>query len=362
MNNYEFTAIRGMQAGRHYYVVMCPLKMIPRIFLFDEQELPAELRTQRTLNRARIPAIANYLINHSDNYIFSAITASVDADIEFIAEDKRGYQRNIGRIIIPLDAKFLINDGQHRRAAIEHALKERPELGDESIAVVLFVDAGLRRSQQMFADLNKHAVRPTKSLSIFYDHRDSWASMVVDLIHCVPIFINRTELEKTTISNRSVNLFTLHAIYQATKALLHVSNDDTVTNSHKMLAQEYWTKIGEIIPEWGDLIQGQVSSDELRKQYVHSHGVVLQALGEVGYYLIQSYPDDWQDNLTNLDTIDWRRSNIQLWEGRAMQHGRMSKARNNVGLTVNILKQILGLSLTESDHQLEKLVNGKNSK
>ena len=41
---YVFPAIRGIQAGREFYVSMCPLRLIPRIFLFDEDELRPELR------------------------------------------------------------------------------------------------------------------------------------------------------------------------------------------------------------------------------------------------------------------------------------------------------------------------------
>ena len=48
---YVFPAIRGVQAGREYYVTMCPLRLIPRLFLFDEEELPPEMRAQRNLNR-----------------------------------------------------------------------------------------------------------------------------------------------------------------------------------------------------------------------------------------------------------------------------------------------------------------------
>ena len=47
--NYQFLALRGIQAGREYYAAMCPLKLIPKIFLFDEEEIPAELRAQRVL-------------------------------------------------------------------------------------------------------------------------------------------------------------------------------------------------------------------------------------------------------------------------------------------------------------------------
>ena len=40
---YVFPAIRGIQAGHEYYVTMCPLRLIPRLFLFDEEELPPEM-------------------------------------------------------------------------------------------------------------------------------------------------------------------------------------------------------------------------------------------------------------------------------------------------------------------------------
>ncbi|WP_163277356.1 DNA sulfur modification protein DndB, partial [Enterobacter hormaechei] len=71
-----------------------------------------------------------------------------------------------------LGASLVINDGQHRRAAIEAAIRERPFLGAETIAVVVYPDRGLRRSQQMFVDLNQHAVKPARSLRLLYDGRD----------------------------------------------------------------------------------------------------------------------------------------------------------------------------------------------
>ena len=57
------------------------------------------------------------------------------------------------------------------------------------ISVVFFQDDGLKRSQQMFSDLNKNAVKPTKSLNILYDHRDEVLSIyVVNLVGSVDIF------------------------------------------------------------------------------------------------------------------------------------------------------------------------------
>ncbi len=344
--NYQFTALRGIQAGREYYVVMCPLKLIPKIFLFNEEEIPAELRAQRVLNRARVPEIAQYLLENPKEYVFSSITASIDGQVKFEPTGVQGFARNVGVLTVPMTARFLINDGQHRRAGIEEALKVNPDLGDETISVVFFLDVGLNHSQQLFADLNKHAVRPTKSIGILYDKRDPLAQLANKLSNNVPLFRGRTETEKTTISNRSTKLFTLSAIYQATQALLDKKKDEQISRKDKQLAHDFWSSLGDIIPEWKLITAHGVSAAELRQQYIHSHGVTLHALGMVGGELTKLYPDTWQEYLVSLTTIDWRRTNAGLWEGRAMQHGQMSKAGKSVELTAAYIKQVIGLPHT----------------
>jgi DNA sulfur modification protein DndB len=100
-----------------------------------------ELRAQRTLNRGRIPDIARYIVDNKSTYTFSAITASIDGDIQFtpIGQESTAAFR-MGTMTVSMDAKFIVNDGQHRRAAIEAALPTAPELSDETIAVVFFAD------------------------------------------------------------------------------------------------------------------------------------------------------------------------------------------------------------------------------
>ena len=60
-NAMRFAAIRGIQAGRTFYVVMVPLKTVGKLFRFDDPELPADLKAQRVLNHSRIPAITRYV-------------------------------------------------------------------------------------------------------------------------------------------------------------------------------------------------------------------------------------------------------------------------------------------------------------
>ena len=33
--SYKFNAIRGLQTGKEYFVVMCPLRIIPKFFIID---------------------------------------------------------------------------------------------------------------------------------------------------------------------------------------------------------------------------------------------------------------------------------------------------------------------------------------
>ena len=349
---YTFPALRGIQAGREYYVAMCPLKLLPRIFLFDEAPVPPKLRAQRTLNKARIPEIARYILENQQDYAFSAITAAIDGDVQFepISEDSP----DNGRLIISMTARFVINDGQHRRAAIEAALEECPELGNETISVVFYLDSDLQRSQQLFADLNKHAIRPTKSLGILYDRRDPLAGLARDLAQNAAPFKGLTELEKTAISNRSIKLFTLSAIYQATGALLSKRKNALIDEKERELALRFWNELVQVTPEWQLVISRQVSSAELRRDYVHSHAVTLHALGIAGCTLLEVHPNDWPQRLQRLREIDWSRSNVEVWEGRAMSGGQMSKARRNVQATAIYLKKTLGLSLTTAEQEAEE--------
>ncbi len=354
---HSFPAIRGIQAGRAFYIAMCPMKIIPRIFVFNEEEVPPELRAQRTLNLNRIPDIAAYLVNNPKDFVLSALTASVDADMKFVPHGEESSVSNMGTLHIPMDARILINDGQHRRAAIEEALKENPSLGLENIPVLFFIDSGLKRSQQMFADLNKYAIRPSTSLSTLYDHRDSSSELARYLMLNVTVFKQLTEKEKSTISNRSSKLFTLSSIKQASRALLRKGLKTSVTEEEKKLAGTYWSVVAEQMPDWQKALDRKVATAELRQNYIHSHGIALHALGVAGAELIAKHPKDWHSKIKQLRKIDWSRSNVDLWEGRAMVHGRISKALSNIQLTANVVKKAYGLRLTAEDQALEKKIS-----
>ena len=349
---YGFDAIRGIQAKREFYVAMCPLKIIPKLFIFNDYEIPPELRAQRIMKDSRIPAIKNYILNNPEDYTFSSLTASVDGIMKFTPAASLGEDGKLGRLYINMDSRLLINDGQHRRKAIEEALKENPDLGSEMISVVFFHDDGLKRSQQMFSDLNKNAVKPTKSLNILYDHRDKFSQFIVKLVGSVEIFEGRVELEKTSISNRSTNAFTLNGIADASLRLIGLRKSRKPTDDEKKLIKEYWEIVSKNIPEWQLLIQGKTSSSELRKSFVHTNTNCLNAIGIAGQIIIEQNPDSWKDVLKNLKKIDWSRESAD-WEKRLILNGQMQKHAAGIDLAANVILQKCGISLSEDRQKIE---------
>lgn len=351
-NFYTFAAIRGVQAGAEYYVVMVPLKMVPRIFEFDSHELPADLRAQRVLSGIRVPQIAAYLSDNFEEYTLSSLCASVDGDLEFSPANDSLQFRNVGELRLSMTARIILNDGQHRRAAIEEALKTRPKLENETISVVLFVDLGLERCQQMFADLNKNAVRPSGSLNVLYDRRNPLARLSTRILECVPFYQEFVELEKTSLSNRAKNLFTLSSLNQANQWLAG-ANADRFGEKTEPMVIEYWKRISEVIPDWQRLARGAVTAGELRKETVHAHGVMLQAMGLMGARLITERTDEWPAALNSLSKIDWGKRNAQLWRPRVMGSNRMDGSTKSVHLAANVLIQAVGLALNEREQANE---------
>ncbi|AMG31165.1 DNA sulfur modification protein DndB [Grimontia hollisae] len=347
---YSFPAVRGIQAGRPFYIATCPLRIIPKIFSYNEDDVPPELRAQRTLNKSRIPEMVKYLLDNPKDYVFSALTVSVGVDIAF--EDYESAP-NLGTLKVPMDAQILINDGQHRRKAIEEALRENPDLGQDNIPVLFFIDEGLSRSQQMFADLNKYAVKPSPSLGTLYDHRDGSSELARLLATEVSPFVGLTEMEKSNLSPKSNKLFTLSSIKQATRTLLSKGTRESYSEEEQTLAIEFWQEVTNNIRDWQMVIAKEVSPAQLRQEYIHSHGVGLHAIGLLGKHLLCQEPTTWKDKLKELSKINWRKTNPE-WMKRSMNHGKLSKSTTAIQLTANALKIELGLPLTPEEKTLEK--------
>ena len=350
---YRFPAVKGLQAGREYYVSMIPLKVLHKIFIVSDSDVVSpEFRAQRRLNEARIPTIKNYILNNTDTYVFSALSASLDGSFQFVPYE---INSKIGVLEIDMDTNFLINDGQHRKAAIEEAIRERPELGDETISVVFFEDKGLARSQQMFTDLNKHAVKTSNSISTLYDSRDSVAVMTKQVISEIPFFNQYTDKERDNLGKNSSKLFTLNNIYKANKRI--IGTVEEVTDEDVSFLCSYWKTIVENIVEWQELLRKEIYKNDLKQHYILCLNVTISAFGRLGAYFYHNRKAKYRDLLKRFKQINWSRDNLDDWGGRVIgENGKILGSEIAITLICNRLKMVLGIPLTDFENKKESEV------
>ena len=346
---YRFPAMRGIQANSEYFVCMIPLVVLSKIFIEDSSDVLPEFRAQRKLNEQRIPEIRDYIINNRDSYVFSALAASVDGEIAFFPTRESG---NIGELEVDMTATFLINDGQHRKAAIIEAIEFDESLKDETIALVLYRDKGLARSQQMFTDLNKHAVNTSKSLNTLYDSKDPMAVMTKQVVAQVPFLRKYTDKEKDNLANYAAKLFTLNVFYDVNKRI--IKNPVDIEEETRFLV-DFWTTIVVNMRDWNDMDKGELSKKELREAYISLRGITLHAFGKLGAYFFSHPQYDIHKYLTGLSKIDWSRSNLECWENRAItDKGRINRNEKGIFLTYIQIKRLLNLEIDSEEAAREK--------
>lgn len=345
--SYNFPAVKGVQAGREYYISMVPLKLLPRLFPDEEEIVLPEYRAQRRINETRIPEIKQYILDNRDSYVFSALSASIDGEFEFKAYDGH----NVGILTVDMESIFLINDGQHRKAAIEAAMKEDPTLENETISLVFFEDAGLARSQQMFTDLNKHAVKTSNSVATLYDSRDTIAVATKTIIDAIPFFKRFTDKERDILGKNSSSLFTLNMMYKANQKILH---GDCCGSKDQEFLLSFWTLVSDNVVEWQEVLDRTLTKKALRENYIVALAITISAFGKLGRFFYDNRQYDMAQYLRLLRNIDWLRSN-QDWVGRTIRNnGKVLNSEEAISLTCSKIKMLIGLPLTKEEQQKEK--------
>lgn len=344
---YRFPVVRGIQAGTEYYIAMVPLKMLSKLFPIDEEEfvLP-EYRAQRKLNEVRIPVISKYILDNRDSYVFSALAASIDGQFAYESSEKNA---DTGILEVAMEAHFLINDGQHRKAAILAALKEDESLGDETISIVFYADKGLKRSQQIFTDLNKNAVKTSNSISELYDSRDKMAVITRNVIWKIDFLNTYTDKEKDILGKYSSSLFTLNTFYTTNKTIIGRNQN----NDCEEFLFRYWAEVVKSMKPWQELLSHEITKVDLRENFIATQSIVIQAFGRVGNYFY-SNQKNMEKMLTNVEKINWSRNAAQWYMRAVGKNGRIITNKKAAMLIANVLKQQIGIPLTQEEMHAEE--------
>ncbi|MEI8209992.1 MAG: DNA sulfur modification protein DndB [Methylococcales bacterium] len=350
----SFPAIRGTQSGNEYYIVMCPLKRLKKIFVFDESTLCAEDRAQRLLNPSRIPQISKYIHQNRFDYTFSSLTACIDGQCYFEPISPDGHGSKIGNLVVDDDAELYITDGQHRSAAINKALEEDPSLGEETISVVFFVNKGLKQRQKIFRDLNLYPVKASKSTAVLYG--DSPDELLTNTVATKSEFFKGViNFSENSLSARSSKLFMHSSLHAANMELVkEITSENVDIKAHQAIT--YWDSLAKNLPLWQQAKSHQIKPAD-KVNYVLFTAIVLKSFAMLGNELLAKH-ENWRTIVKKLQTVDWDRSNKQMWEGRCYNNGRMDHSNSAALLTVNALKHHLGLPLTTAQQKLEITFKG----
>ena len=343
---YRFPVVKGIQAETEYYIAMVPLKMLSRLFPADDEEyvLP-EYRAQRKLNEARIPVISKYILENRDSYVFSALAASIDGEYRFEKNEKNP---DTGTLEVSMDARFLINDGQHRKSAILAALKEDPTLGKETISIVFYADKGLVRSQQIFTDLNKNAVKTSNSISELYDSRDEMAVTTRNVVWSIDFLNTYTDKEKDILGKFSSSLFTLNTFYVANKTIVGRNQG---SDCEEFLLN-FWILVCENMRQWQELQHKEITKVDLKENFIATQSIVIQALGRIGNYFYSNQIDPKQ-YLEKLCEVNWNRNSKQWYMRAVAKNGRIITNKKASLLISNVIKKTIGIPLNEEEECAE---------
>ncbi|MBD5341594.1 MAG: DGQHR domain-containing protein [Bacteroides sp.] len=160
-------ALRGEIGGTIYYTSNLKFSQIANLVKRIDNELHTSLSLKDEIQRAlsdNYIKIKQYILTQSDHFFNALVLAVYDGQPEWT---EIRYELNdemfsdVGILHFNGNEKIFPVDGQHRVEGIKAALKENPDLSDETIAVILIghksTPEGMEKSRRIFSTLNRYA-------------------------------------------------------------------------------------------------------------------------------------------------------------------------------------------------------------
>lgn len=350
-------AFRARMGDLDYYVSVVTLGEAARLVEYVEEvdgwtsETPPELKLQRKLNVQRVEReLVPYLLGGGDHF-YSALTVEVRpaptehgvAAIDFDERETFPGGLAFGTLTLDGTESLYALDGQHRLKSIELAIRQRPLLAREHIALILIPFRSITRSQALFSDLNRYAKTTSKSISLLFTHREELALVAKELAAVVPLLRDRVNMETTSLSANARHFITLSTLYEMTRTLAACYPDDPGRRENLSASlAEVWQVLTDAIPEWRLVAAGQEHPAYLRQRSLNGHGVAQQAIAIAAARAIRS-GEEWRCVLAKFGDVDWRLAN-PTWQGVAIHGGRVNNTATSVRLLADALSAAIGLT------------------
>ncbi|MCU8386675.1 DNA sulfur modification protein DndB [Vibrio vulnificus] len=355
---YEFPVVRGIQAGRVFYMATVPMRVVKNMFKLDTGDGSALSRSQREVNLTRAKRFSEYLQQNKESFVVPALTGFVNVEPGTSVEFKQSNIANVGTLSVPMEAALLFVDGQHRASGVALAMEDeetRTELGQQSAPVMLFENLTLEERQSMFSDINGNVAKPAQALSDTYNNRDELAVFAKELAVNIPQFIDLVDFERNVVSGKSAYLFSIKTIKEVSATVAGLKNKQSVTAEDKALITHFWQSWFERIDFEEKFAQCENNAQRFKEKTIITTGVVMKAAAlavkEAGINKV---------DFTPLSIVDWSRDS-ETFHSRCVdsQLKTMKADATAIKLTAAKMLTLMGIELPKSLAEIELKVFGK---
>ncbi|KAB0981226.1 DGQHR domain-containing protein [Cronobacter sakazakii] len=202
LQTFKYPCLIGHQGGRRVLTISAKFDELSRLLAADNFSHTLN-RSQRELNSRRASAFADYVVNGlntSTGYIIPPLIGNIDGDIvvEVSAEAP-----SFGFLVIPMNAKIVLFDGQHRQVGVEEVCQMLCNMHTQTVTVELSENLSLEQRQQFFSDINGNASKPNAAINLAYDRSNPLSQLVREMVIANATLKSKTDFERTNITGKS---------------------------------------------------------------------------------------------------------------------------------------------------------------
>jgi DGQHR domain-containing protein len=363
-------AIRYKQGGRQFYAGAFEVGAILRLTEMEHPvrrgRTPEEVRN-RPYSRKHMEGIVEYL-RDEPSYILGAITLTVEpGSVRFVPDaetDQAGLAPVSGKLYVPIDIRFWVEDGQHRLYAFERLLdgdgtkKLVDRVRRDSVPVVIVEERDLFKIQQDFVDMQRNAKVVSPAIAAAFNRREPINRVARSLVDRARFLTGRVEFFKTTVGKRGHSLFTINQVRSAAAIFVLGSLPqswrevdrltrtqipaDKIDETAAAIA-EYLETLAPKVDGWAQFIDGNPFTQEIvqmRDTLVSLSATVFVALAGVAGLAKRNRVTP-EDLATRLSDVSWSRSS-EVWRD-LVPEGKMRGGTGSINFAFNTLKKIAKL-------------------
>lgn len=227
-DNFHFTypCLIGKQGDRRVLTISVSFDALSRVLAMDHTIHTLD-RSQRELNRRRASAFADYVVkalSDSKDFIIPPLIGNIEGPVNVTESE---FSPCFGTVDIPMNARIVLFDGQHRDVGLGEVCQRLYNLGHQTITLELSENLPLETRQQFFSDINGNASKPNAAINLAYDRSNALSQLVRDVVMENSVLHSKTDFERTNITGKNSKFWvSFKALCDASARFITIANDD----------------------------------------------------------------------------------------------------------------------------------------